>query len=247
MVKPIALNGVLRVYNNLATDFLNTIYATKGKLAAERAARAEQITRMNALREEIGKAKSQAVIEYVGDLVDEGRKVVVFYEHNSVFDRLAAGLIKAGIETAVINGSVTDNPRTGNMARTEQVEAFQTGSAMVMLAQTSAAGIGVTLTAAADAIFVQLPWSAGLLKQAADRILRADEISQARALAGEGVTWHVLNGCQADGTPTLDGALWDILESKAEVTDAVNSGKAITIPDGSVQELVLESWFASMS
>ena len=75
--------------------------------------------------------------------------------------------------------------------------------------------MAVTLTAAADAVFVQVPWSAGDLKQCADRILRADDI-KARAPGGEAITWHVLQAHYANGDPTFDAAMWDILERKAD-------------------------------
>ena len=64
--------------------------------------------------------------------------------------------------------------------------------------------MAVTLTAAADAVFVQVPWSAGDLKQAADRILRVDDRTMARAAAGEAITWHVIQACYDNGAPTFD-------------------------------------------
>jgi hypothetical protein len=240
LVRPTALmTGEMHRYNRLAEDFLTVVMEEKGRLAAERAARAAMITQMNAMRIEAGIAKCGAVVEYVADLVDQGRQAVVFYEHKAVFAKLAEGLAKRQIDCAVINGEVSGDRRQGEIA------AFQAGTARVILAQTAAAGIACTLTAAADAVWVQLPWSAGLLKQACDRILRADQISQDRALRGEGVEWHVLNACYPDGRPTIDQAIWTVLQQKAQVCDAVNAGREITMPEGTVQELVVQEWFAA--
>ena len=249
-VAPFALNGVMARYNRIEREFLDLVREEEGPEAMMRKARAETLTRMGALREEAGKAKVAAAIEYAMDLVNQGEQVILFYEHTSVWEGLAKALspmkIGAGpkapyVQVGTINGSVTGDRRT------QAVADFQAGKTNVLLAQTRAAGIGVTLTAAAHACFVQLPWSAGDLAQAAGRILRADDISRDRALAGGTVTWHVLNACKADGTPTMDGYLWQVLETKAQVCDAVNAGKPITMPDGSVMDLALSAWFAGNS
>lgn len=240
VITPMALDmATMSRYRNLSAAFLQVMMAERGKEAAARMARAEVITRMNALREEAGFAKGKAAAEYTADLVDQGRKVVVFYEHHKVFVALLDGLVKRGITVGIVNGKVTGERRQA------EIDGFQQGDTQVLLAQTQAAGIGVTLTAAADAVFVQLPWSAGSLKQASDRILRADDISRARAAAGQGVTWHVLTAHEDDGKPTMDSIMWGVLETKAMVCDAVNAGKAITMPEGTVQELTLQAWLDS--
>jgi hypothetical protein len=240
LVRQLALMGALmRRYEELSEDFLGVVLREKGKLAAERAARAAMLTQMNALRIEAGMAKASAAVEYVADLVDQGRQVVVFYEHKVVFNRLLDGLVKRHIDCAVINGEVTGDRRQSEIAD------FQAGRAKVVLAQTAAAGIACTLTAAADAVWVQLPWSAGLMKQACDRILRADQISRDRAERGEGVEWHVLNACFPDGRPSIDQAMHTVLAQKCQVVDAVNAGREITMPEGTVQELVVQEWFAA--
>jgi hypothetical protein len=237
IIKPIALNGVLTRYERIERDFLNLVMQEEGPEAMWRKGRAEAITRMQAMWEEAGVAKVPAAVEYVQDLVDQGRKVVVFYYHQRTWDKLALGFAKAGIETTTINGAVTGD------ARTMAVDDFQNGTAQVLLAQIRAAGMAVTLTAAADAVFVQVPWSAGDLKQAADRILRVDDRTMARAIAGESITWHVLQAAHDDGTATFDMAMWSILEGKAKVCDAVNAGRPVTMSDESIMQQALEAWY----
>ena len=144
-------------------------------------------------------------------------------------------LAKHGISYTIIDGKVTGD------ARIAAVNEFQDGHAQVMLAQINAAGVAVTLTAAADAVFVQVPWSAGALKQAADRILRVDDRTMARADAGEAITWHVLQAAYTDGDPTFDMAMWDVLERKAHVCDAVNAGKPVTMSEEAIVRAALEA------
>ena len=130
---------------------------------------------------------------------------------------------------ASINGKVTGDKRV------DVINDFQdpNGKHQVVLGQLGAMGIGVTLTAAADAVFVQTPWSAGDLKQAADRILRNDDMSQARAAAGEAVTWHVLQAAQANGDPTIDMAHWSCSgEQGHSVATQLTPGRRSRSPTG---------------
>ena len=236
-IVPIALNGVMTRYDRLARDFLNTVLAEEGPDAYWRKARAEVVQQMMALWQEAGRAKAAAACEYVTNLTDQGRQVVVFYHHDAARDALLAALAKDGTSYTVIAGSVTGPAREAAIAE------FQRGDAMVMMAQHGAAGIAVTLTAAADACFLQVPWAAGTIKQCADRILRVDDRTRARADAGERVTWHVLQAAYADGTPTFDMAMWDVLERKAAVCDAVNAGKPVTMSDDDIYRAALEAWY----
>lgn len=237
VITPIALNGVLARYNRVEKDFLNLVLEEDGPEAMWRKARAEAITRMQAMWEEAGVAKAQATVDYVKDLVDQGRPVVLFYYHTRTWEALANGFANKGIPTVTINGSVTGDDRIA------AINEFQAGGAPVMLAQIRAAGMAVTLTAAADAVFCQVPWSAGDLKQAADRILRVDDRTIARAQRGEAITWHVLQAAQDDGAPTFDMAMWSVLENKARVCDAVNAGRPVTMSDESIMQQALTEWF----
>jgi helicase-like protein len=239
IVLPIALNGVLNRYRRVEKDFLNLVLEEEGPEAMWRKNRALAMTQMQAMWEEAGTAKTGATVEYVKDLVDQGRKVVLFYYHDASRDALAQGLGKAKVSTTWIGGGQSKD------ARQRVIADFQGGKYQVVLAQIRAAGMAVTLTAAADAVFHQVPWSAGDLKQAADRILRVDDITKARAAAGEKVTWHVLQGCYEDGKPTFEAAMWSILERKARICDAVNAGKPVTMSDESVMQQALTEWYAN--
>ena len=199
----------MRTYERLAKDFLATVLEAEGPEAMWRASKAEAVVQMMKLWQEAGRAKAAATVEYVTDLTDQGRKVVVFYYHQSSLEALLTALAKEGTEYTVISGAVTGD------ARERAIDDFQNGTAQVMLAQIKAAGMAVTLTAAADAVFHQVPWSAGDLKQAADRILRVDDPHDGPGQGGEQITWHVLQACLEDGTPTIDGVMFEVLETKA--------------------------------
>ena len=240
LVAPLALpDSAMKRYNRVCTDLYNLIHEEKGKAWADSAVRAKVIVQMNMMRSEAGVAKAQASADYIADLVAQGEQVVAFYEHTDVYLKLGAALSGKGISHVSINGSNTEQGRKDN------INDFQNGHAQVMIAQTTAAGIGVTLTAACHAVFLQLPWSAGSLKQACDRILRCDVISADRAARGESITWHVLQACYADGEQTFDANIWNVLLAKAAVTDAVNAGRPVTVSDESVQYEALMAWTPS--
>jgi hypothetical protein len=251
-IQPIALNGKLTRYKRLEREFLDLILEEEGPEAMWRKARAEALTRMQALWAEAGAAKGQAAVDYIVDQVgvSRGKPVIVFYWHEAALHSLAKGLGKLRLDhdgrkvparVGILNGKVTGEHRT------DLVEEFQAGNVDILLAQLSAAGVGVTLTAAADAVFVQVPWSAGNLAQAAGRILRVDDISRARAERGEEVRWHVLQAAYENGDQTFDMAMWSVLERKAMVCDAVNAGKPVTMDEGSVMLNAMTTWFAARS
>jgi SWI/SNF-related matrix-associated actin-dependent regulator of chromatin subfamily A-like protein 1 len=247
-VQPVALNGKLTRYRRLEEEFLQVVLEEDGPESMWRKARAEALTRMQALWAEAGAAKGDAAVDYIVDQVgvERGRPVIVFYWHEAALAGLYKGLSKVRVDhdgrkvparIGILNGKVTGQHRT------DVVDDFQAGHVDILLAQLKAAGVGVTLTAAADAVFVQVPWSAGDLAQAAGRILRVDQISRDRAERGEGVRWHVLQAAYENGDATFDMAMWDVLERKAKVCDAVNAGKPVTMDDGSVMLAAMRQWF----
>lgn len=240
IVKPIALpDTAMRDYDRYAKDILAAIMDEGGVEAYLRASRAIKLVQIMKLWEKAGTAKAQAAADYVTDLVDQGRQVVTFHHHAATMQAMLKALAKAGITYTIIDGSVTGD------ARIQAITEFQNGDVQVVLAQLGAAGMAVTLTAAADAVFVQCPWSAGSLKQAADRILRVDDRTMERAKAGEAITWHVLQACYADGSTTFDANQWDVLTRKVAVVDAVNAGKPVTMSEDDLVVAALEEWVPS--
>jgi SWI/SNF-related matrix-associated actin-dependent regulator 1 of chromatin subfamily A len=232
-------DSIMRRYQRVEKDFYNLCAEERGAVWADKVSRAQAVVQMGMLREEAGVAKAEYAADYIADLVAEGKQVIAFYDHKSVWTKLSLALLGRGISIVSINGSVTGDDRTDAIAE------FQAGDAQVCLAQVKAAGMAVTLTAASDAVYVQVPWSAGDLAQTAGRNLRVDDITKARAAAGERVTWHVLQAHYSDGDATFDAAGWVVLERKAAVCDAVNAGRPVTMSEESVQYEALMEWVPS--
>lgn len=112
-----------------------------------------------------GIAKSQAVAEYVIDwLYGSGsQKVLVFAHHKEVLDTIENAVAKKfkGIGHIRIDGSSSSADRAASVRK------FQNQSRIrIALLSVTAAGVGLTLTAASTVIFAELHWTPGILVQA---------------------------------------------------------------------------------
>lgn len=132
-----------------------------------------QSTKLARYRRLCGLAKADAVAALLRGELEFGalRKVVVFAVHLDVLEALRDTLEPFGVR--VISGA------TPAVKRSEHVRAFQENPRVrVMLCQLQAGGVGITLTAAFEAVFAELSWVPGDNAQAADRIHRIGQTSE---------------------------------------------------------------------
>lgn len=118
-----------------------------------------------------GIAKASAVAEYLVEwLRGSGtKKVLVFGHHKGVLDSLEVAVAKElkGAGHIRIDGSVSSQERAVRVTK------FQTCSKIrVAILSMTAAGVGLTLTAASCVMFAELHWTPGVLAQAEDRCHR---------------------------------------------------------------------------
>lgn len=175
------------------------------KAAVERLRQAASaaFTEMSKLRHATAVAKLPYVIDYVRDLVGHGRKVVVFAHHKDVIDALAADLGPIAVK---LYGDTPMEERQANVDR------FQCDAGcLVFIGGIMAAGVGLTLTAAAHVVFAELDWVPGNITQAEDRCHR---IGQRDMVLVEHL---VLNG-------SLDAKMAKTLVEKQEVIAAALDG-----------------------
>lgn len=113
-----------------------------------------------------GEAKADPAAELIaGDLDGGTSKVVVFAHHASVIDTVVEKL--AAYNPVRIVGSQSSDERA------ESVRRFQNdASVRVCVANIVAGGVGVTLTAASDVVFVEESFVPGDNAQACDRVCR---------------------------------------------------------------------------
>jgi superfamily II DNA or RNA helicase len=111
-----------------------------------------------------GSAKLERLMELLTNLVDEGRKVIVFSQFTSMLDLIRQQLDDTGIAYALLTGDTVD--------RGTQVTSFQNGKLPVFLISLKAGGVGLNLTAADTVILYDPWWNPAVEEQAIDRAHR---------------------------------------------------------------------------
>jgi SWI/SNF-related matrix-associated actin-dependent regulator 1 of chromatin subfamily A len=202
-------DGEMNEYRTAERDFLRWVMEKYGADAWQRASKAEVITRMNKLRELLGIAKVNAVVEHVNSLVAEGEQVVVFAYHRQVLKALYEKLEQHGI-VMVAGGSTPE-------AKQRYVERFTDKQVSVFLGQYESAGTGLNLTSASHVVLAEMPYSPSTGQQAEDRCHRIGQSNHV-------VAWWI-TAVDAE-FPTIDMRLWSLLNAKAESTSAVLDGWA---------------------
>lgn len=110
-------------------------------------------------------AKIDALFELLDDVGDQ--KVVIFSQFADAIKRLSTTMRLRGIDHEVLIGETKENDRQ------DGVDRFQTDpGCKVFLASIQAGGVGITLTAATVAVFLDLYWTPAINAQAEDRLHR---------------------------------------------------------------------------
>ncbi len=163
---------------------------------------ADHLAKITTLKRLAGEGKIDAACEWIDSFLDStDRKLVVFAHHISVVDEIAnryGGLRVAG--------------KDAMDKRQEAIDAFQNNDdSRVIVLNMKAGGVGLTLTAASDVLFVEQGWTPAEHDQAEDRCHR---IGQSNNVAA----WYML----ADGT--IDDDIYELIQKKRVVVDAVTDG-----------------------
>ena len=161
-----------------------------------------------------GLAKAQAVSEYLLDwLAGSGtQKILVFAHHKEVLDTLEQAVSRKmkGVGHMRIDGSVPSAERAA------RVRKFQTNARIrVALLSVTAAGVGLTLTAASSVLFSELFWTPGVLAQAEDRAHRIGQVNSV----------NVMYCVVKDRDISIDMKLWAMLSRKVGTLGRVIDGQ----------------------
>ncbi|DBB17338.1 TPA: hypothetical protein ACH3X3_014381 [Trebouxia sp. C0006] len=163
-----------------------------------------------------GEAKIKRAVELIEAALEEGNKVIVFAHHLNVLDEIQHTLGKAH-HAIRIDGS------TSLESRKKAMDDFQTKPEVKLaILSITAAGVGITLTAAQCVIFAELYWNPGPLIQAEDR---AHRIGQKSSVL---IRYLIAPG-------SSDDIMWSLLDKKLQVV-----GKALDGNDDSYAGLQLD-------
>lgn len=109
-------------------------------------------------------AKLDALLEMVPELIDEGRRILLFSQFTSMLDLIKPELQKRAIEFVELRGETRD--------RVTPVQRFQAGEVPLFLISLKAGGTGLNLTAADTVIHYDPWWNPAVERQATDRAHR---------------------------------------------------------------------------
>ncbi|KAL9967490.1 hypothetical protein ACROYT_G025722 [Oculina patagonica] len=143
--------------------------------------------------------KVPAVRDYILDLLESGRKFLVFAHHKSMLDAICNCLTQKKYDFIRIDGSTPAGIRQSLCDKFQQNK-----ECLVAALSITAANTGLTLTEASAVVFAELFWNPGALVQAEDRVYR---IGQKNA-----VNIHYLVAKK-----TADDYLWPLIQNKLEV------------------------------
>lgn len=116
-------------------------------------------------------AKMELLMEMVPEMIEEGRKILIFSQFTTML---------ALIEDELVARSITYSKLTGQTRKREEaIEKFQEGGASVFLISLKAGGVGLNLTAADTVIHYDPWWNPAAENQATDR---AHRIGQDKAV-----------------------------------------------------------------
>ncbi|KAH7827436.1 uncharacterized protein MONOS_6718 [Monocercomonoides exilis] len=154
-----------------------------------------------------GKAKLDAVCEYLHDQLEKKEKFLVFAHHRIVMDGICQ-IFESNDDYIRIDG---DTPAADRHMYVRYFQEEERCKAAVL--SLKAASTGLTLTEASRVIFAELSWTPGVLVQAEDRVHRIGQFNPVC------VTYLLAKG-------TVDEAIWAMIQKKLEVIgDALNGNK----------------------
>ncbi len=116
------------------------------------------------LGDDVPSAKRERLLEMVPELVEEGRRIIIFSQFTAMLDRIAGDLDQAGITFEQLRGTTRDRARP--------VRRFQEGGTPIILVSLKAGGAGVNLTTADTVILYDPWWNPAVEAQAIDRAHR---------------------------------------------------------------------------
>ena len=168
--------------------------------------------RFSKIRERLARSRIKDMLEYVENAEEQNVPLVVFSAHLAPIDAL---LGRPG--WAVITGSTSPEKRQ------EIVNAFQNGQLKGVALTIKAGGVGVNLTYAWKALFVDLEWQPAAIWQAEDRIARIGQLSNkieiVRMVSDHPLDLHIHNN------------LVDKIDTIFRSVDTQVNGEQVKLPD----------------
>lgn len=152
--------------------------------------------------------KCSAKLDRLEEIIEEStkneRQVIVFSNWSAMIDEVYTRLCQ-NYTLSIITGETPDDIRQAS------IQQFQSGESKVIIGTTGAMGTGITLHSGTVIIFIDHPWNRAVYDQAVDRAHRIGQKNK--------VTIYNLM-CK----DTIDERIWDLLNRKGKMADALVDG-----------------------
>ncbi len=156
------------------------------------------------LKKLAARAKMKAATDWIDEFTQSGEKLVIFAHHREIVDSLSAQY-----------GGVRIAGGDDQAARQRAVDSFQNDpECKVIVCSIRAAGVGLTLTAASNVLFLELDWTPAAHDQAEDRCHRIGQTDSVTA-------WYLL----AEGT--IEETIYTLIQEKRAICSAVADGEIV--------------------
>jgi hypothetical protein len=177
--------------------------------------RAKVLAQMTGLRKLAGVGKVDYAVEWSATHLEAtGRPLVIMAHHRDVTLGIAQQLTAREVEVDGTVRKMRVGKIIGGMAeakRTADKDAFQRGELDVLVCSIQAAGVGLTLTAASETLFVERAWRPSDLVQAEDRIWRIGQENKCTII-------------YLDAANTIDDVIAQMLQNKQSTIAGVIDG-----------------------
>ncbi len=207
---PIQLDNDTRRKYELAEDlFIEYLKNVKNKTDAEirKSLQAEALVKLGELRKLTSMGKLDSAIEIIENIVNGGEKVVVFSVYNEPLELLAEYFKRSCV---MITGKTKDSERKNI------IESFQNNpKKVIFLGGMKSAGVGITLTAASNVIFIDFSFVPADHSQSMDRIHRIGQKAESVSIY------------QLFAKDTIDEKMKNILKTKQKIFDQLIEGKEV--------------------
>ena len=185
-------------------------------IATMKAQAAEQLVAVNTLKRLASEAKYGSAVEWIDNFLTSESKLIVFTWHKDLANKIAKHY-----------GAVKLTGDSSMEERSHAVDTFQNDSkCKVFVSTLKAGGVGITLTASSDVLFLEQGWTPADMDQAADRAHRIGQLDSVTA-------WTLI----AEGT--IDEDIKELIAYKRELVDASTDGKALEDKQNVLTDLLI--------
>lgn len=194
-----------REYNEALNDLADYLkrYRSATDEQIQRSMRGEIMVRIGILKNISARGKINDVVDYVGDVVASGEKIILFTHLRDV-----QHAIKRYFPNAVTIFGEDDMA-----TRQRNIDAFQNNpNVKVIICSIKAAGVGLTLTASSRVAFVELPWHPADCEQCEDRAHRIGQTDSVQC------TYFL-------GKGTIDEDIYKLIAEKRDMSNQITGAR----------------------